>query len=295
MYDKKVIRRRRAILGVCVAVSLILLTAYFGEAIGGPLHSIQRGFVTVLSPVQEGASRALKPVRDLAGWVSDTFHAKSDVKRLEKENAQLTQQLTSARNAQAENAQLAKLVGLDRTTLDAYQPRTARVTVRSPTIWYATIQIDLGSGDGVHVHDPVVTGDGLVGQISEVTPNASVVTLLTDHTSGASVEVLEDARAPDLGLLVPSVGDPGDLLVQQLPPDSGARKGDLVQTAGSQSTRLPSYFPKGIPVGTVTRVSQSELDGTDRQVHVTLGADLRHLDFVQVLTRRALGLRAQTP
>ena len=65
MHDKQV-RRRRAILGVLVGVSLILLTAYFGESSSSPLHTVQRGVVEVLSPVQEGASKALKPVRDVA-------------------------------------------------------------------------------------------------------------------------------------------------------------------------------------------------------------------------------------
>ena len=64
MHDKQV-RRRRAVLGLLVAVSLISLTAYFGESPSSPLHSVQRGIVEVLSPVQEGASKALKPVRDL--------------------------------------------------------------------------------------------------------------------------------------------------------------------------------------------------------------------------------------
>ena len=55
MHDKQV-RRRRAILGLLVGVSLILLTAYFGESPSSPLHTVQRGVVEVLSPVQEGAS-----------------------------------------------------------------------------------------------------------------------------------------------------------------------------------------------------------------------------------------------
>ena len=77
MHDKQV-RRRRAILALLVGVSLILLTAYFGESPSSPLHAVQRGIVEVLSPIQEGASKALKPVRDIAGWFSDTFHAKSE-------------------------------------------------------------------------------------------------------------------------------------------------------------------------------------------------------------------------
>ena len=68
MHDKQV-RRRRAVLGLLVVVSLILLTAYFGESPGSPLHSIQRGIVAVLSPVQEGASKVLSPFRDVAGLV----------------------------------------------------------------------------------------------------------------------------------------------------------------------------------------------------------------------------------
>ena len=75
MHDKAV-RRRRAVLVVLVAASLILLTAYYGESSDGRLHSVQRGALGVLSPIQEGASRVFKPVRDLFGWFGDTIDAK---------------------------------------------------------------------------------------------------------------------------------------------------------------------------------------------------------------------------
>ena len=50
-------------LALLVGVSLILLTAYFGESPNSPLHNVQRGIVEVLSPVQEGASKVLSPVK----------------------------------------------------------------------------------------------------------------------------------------------------------------------------------------------------------------------------------------
>jgi len=96
VYDKTV-RRRRAVLGLLVAGSLVLLTAYFGESASGGLHSVQRGVVEVVSPIQEGASRALKPVRDLVGWVGDTIDAKGDVKELRAERDQLREK-TSIKN-----------------------------------------------------------------------------------------------------------------------------------------------------------------------------------------------------
>ena len=50
-------------LALLVVSSLILLTAYFGESAGGGLHSVQRGVLEVVSPIQEGASRALGVAR----------------------------------------------------------------------------------------------------------------------------------------------------------------------------------------------------------------------------------------
>ena len=90
MYDKTV-RRRRAVLALLVVLSLILLTAYFGEAPNGGLHSVQRGFLTVVSPIQDGANKALKPVRDLFGWFGDTLHAKSQLRRTAQAERQAAQ------------------------------------------------------------------------------------------------------------------------------------------------------------------------------------------------------------
>jgi rod shape-determining protein MreC len=95
VHDKQV-RRRRAVLALLVGVSLILLTAYFGESPNSPLHSIQRGIVEVLSPVQEGASKVLSPFKDIAGWFSDTFNAKSRADRLQKQLDQVRAELAVA-------------------------------------------------------------------------------------------------------------------------------------------------------------------------------------------------------
>ena len=77
MHDK-VVRRRRAVLALLVALSLFLLTAYFGESAGGGLHATQRGALEVLAPIQEGANKALKPARDLFGWFGDTLDAQDE-------------------------------------------------------------------------------------------------------------------------------------------------------------------------------------------------------------------------
>jgi rod shape-determining protein MreC len=283
---KQTVRRRRAVLGLLVGLSLILLTAYFGESAGGGLHALQRGVLQVLAPIQEGASRALKPFRDAAGWFGDTLHAKSQRDQLRKEVKSLRGQVIGGQSAVQENVQLKSLLGLDKSaSLSRYQPVSARVIGRSPTVWYETINVDRGSSSGVRVNQPVVDGDGLVGKVTSVTSGASQVTLVTDHTSGVSAKVTDSGID---GIVQPAVGDPNDLLLAFVSRKQKIVKGEAVVTAGTSSTKLESLFPPGIPIGSVSRVEDAELNLYQR-VHVRPYSDLRKLDFVQILTRPRTG------
>ena len=171
-------------LALLVALSLTLLTAYFGEPAGGALHALQRGVLQVLAPIQEGAGVALKPVRDLAGWFGDTLHARSERDELLRERDALRQEVISNESAVADNQRLRRLLDLDGAGISAYEPVTATVIGRSPTVWYSTLTIDRGRVDGVRVDQPVISGDGLVGKITAVSHGAAQATLITDHTSG---------------------------------------------------------------------------------------------------------------
>ncbi len=293
MHDKTV-RRRRAVLGLLVAVSLISLTAYFGESPTSPLHTVQRGIVEVLSPIQDGASKALKPVRDIAGWFSDTLHAKSQVDRLKNQVATLQSQLAQAKSQAIEDPQLRHLVGLDDAIgVSAYHPVTADVVVRDATLWYAQIEIDKGTADGVAYDDPVIGDGGLVGRISLVGANFAIVTLITDHSMAVAAQVQDGAG--DTGVLVPDVGNPNNLLLQSLPRTAQVQVGQQVVTTGFKDGALQDLYPAGIPIGTVSNASESDLIANG-QVQVSPAVDLRHLDAVQVLTAPHAGtVRAQVP
>ena len=299
MHDKQV-RRRRAVLALLVAVSLILLTAYFGETPSSPLHNVQRGVVEVLSPVEQGASKVLSPVRSVASWFSSTFHAKTQVKQLQQEVARLTNEYAQAKGALLQNHQLSAELHLDASlNLSSYRPVTAQVILRDPTLWYQTISVDKGTDDGVGLHDPVVGDGALVGEVTEVSATASVVTLITDHTLSVTARVL-DANG-DTGELVPAVGNPDELVLQYLQPpnpgevQNGPQQGQLVVTAGFKSGPLESYFPANIPIGNVLPVDENQLlnNGT---IQVAPQADLRSVDVVQILTKTTPGTeRAQVP
>jgi len=290
MYDKTV-RRRRAVLGLLVVSSLILLTVYFGESRGGALHSVQRGLLAVVSPIQEGASRALKPVTNLFGWVGDTVSAKGDLKDTRRERDAWRRQAIRNEAAVAENAQLRGLLGLDQSPKDLtpYRPVTARVNGQSPTLWYARIFIDKGTNDGIRDGMPVLGSDGtdegtgLIGKVETAGSGFSVVTLITD----ASVEVTAiNVQNTTSGVVAPKAGNPRDLILKYTSKDDKVAKGDTIVTAGTTSSRpdLDSPYPPDLPIGRVTRVDEPGSEA--QQVHLKPFVDLRHVQFVQVLTKK---------
>ncbi|HEY7952086.1 MAG TPA: rod shape-determining protein MreC [Solirubrobacteraceae bacterium] len=278
MYDKTV-RRRRAVLVLLVALSLILLTAYFREAPGGGLHSVQRGFLTVVSPIQDGANKALKPVRDLFGWFGDTLHAKSQRDQLRKQVDHLQAALITKQANERSYGELLKLFHLDnQISVSSYTPVTATVVAKSPNIWYSTVTIDAGTSRGVRLNDPVVNGEGLVGKVTEAASDAAQVSLITDSEVGVSAMVNTSGVS---GIVQPKVGDPNDLLLQYLPANSTVNPGDYVVTAGTVAGRGESLFPPGIPIGQVSSIDESS---PYKAVNVHPLANLHNLDVVQVLT-----------
>ena len=287
MHDKYV-RRRRAVLAVLVAVSLILLTAYFGEAENSPLHSIQQGIVEVFTPIQDGASKVLSPVRDLAGWVSSTLHAKSQNAQLRTLNARLDTELAQAGVAKQSYDQLAATLHLsNRLNLGQDGPVWANVTTYNPEVWYETLKIDKGSGAGIAPGDPVLSARGLVGDISSVGSNYAVVSELSSPQFGVEAKIVDGTSRTSVGTLQPAIGSPTTLQVNYLPATASINSGDQVVTAGYSDPSNPavrSLYPAGIPIGTVSNFDYNTLvnNGT---VDVSPDVDLRNISQVEILTR----------
>ncbi|HYJ21791.1 MAG TPA: rod shape-determining protein MreC [Solirubrobacterales bacterium] len=277
MYRKQV-RRRRAVLALLIIGSFVLLTITYGSGSNG----LQRGVSTIFSPVQSVADGALKPARDLVNWFDQTFDARGRNSRLQDELRAARQEAVGADAALAENAQLRKLVQLNRggAIPSGYEPVTGRVIARSPTVWFSDVTIDAGSGDGVEVNDPVVNGDGLVGTVTAVTGGSAQVTLIADSSSAVSAKVVPLGVQ---GVIRPNVGDPGDLILDFIDSTKHINKGQAVVTAGWRGQGIESRFPPNLPIGEVTTASIREQEA-QQQVHVRPFADLRDLDLVQVLT-----------
>jgi rod shape-determining protein MreC len=275
---RKQVRRRRAVLALLIVGSFALLTVTYGQGSNG----MQRGVSAVFSPVQSVADRALKPARDTINWFDETFDAKGRIARLHTELEATRKQAVGAQAALAENEQLRRLLKLDESGAipSGYTEVTGRVISRSPTVWFADVTIDVGSGDGVEVDDPVVNGDGLIGKVSAVTGGSARVTLIADHSSAVAAKIVPGG---DQGVMKPSVGDPDDLILEFLSAEKRVGKGQSVVTSGWRGPVVASGYPPNLPIGEVVDASLL-VQEAQSLVHIRPYADLRDLDLVQVLT-----------
>jgi rod shape-determining protein MreC len=275
---RKQVRRRRAVLALLIVGSFALLTLTYGQGSNG----LQRGVTAVFAPVSSVLDRALKPARDLINWVDETFDARGKNHQLEDEVNALRKEVVGAKAALAENKELHELLKFDKSGAipEGTEPVTGRVIGLSPTVWFSTVMIDVGSGEGVTTGDPVVNGEGLVGKVTAVTGSTSKVTLISDHSSAVAVRVVP---AGVQGIVKPTVGEPNHLVLSFLNSDKNIHKGESVVTSGWQSEEIGSRFPPNIPVGEVTKATIFEQEAQERSV-VRPYADLRNLNTVQVLT-----------
>lgn len=282
MYRKQV-RRRRAVLVLLVVACLVLISSSFSEGEGGPLHSVGDGVATVLGPVEEGANKALKPARDLVGWFDETFDARGENEELRAEVRDLRRDLIDNTGAVEEYDRLKEITKLtSEDDLASFESVFTEVSARSESTWNRSLNIDKGSSDGIAVDDAVVSPDGLVGRIDRVSDGSARVILLTDQESNVTAKVL---KGGPMGLLGPEVGDPDDLIFEQIESDEPIRGRPTVVTAGFTDPKkdLSSRFPAGVPIGEVREESPGEQELLGES-HVQPFADMSKLTTLAVLT-----------
>ena len=274
--------RRRIVVATLVLLSVALLTVYFRESSDGPVHRLEATTMHVVAPLQSGTARLIQPFRSGWNWTSNLFSAQSQNHRLRAEVQQLRSQLAQELLAQQQAAEVKGLTQMTQNTRVFPQGTRfaqARVIARSPTVWYSTVTIDAGSAQGVRVDDAVVNGQGLVGRVSAVTPDASEVTLITDQSSYVDAMIVpsdHEAQGPPQGLVAGSVT--GDVTLEYVDRSQKVVAGQVVATSGQKN----SIFTRGIPIGYVSAVAQQDVE-LYQSISVTPYVDFHTLDLVEVV------------
>lgn len=150
----------------------------------------------------------------------------------------------------------------------------AQVIGSSGTDLSRSIYIDKGSNDGIKPDMAVITAGGIVGKVWIAYPSTSLVLLINDQTSGVGV-MLEKSRLQGVLKGTPD----GAVILERVMSDEKVEPGETVLSSGGDQ-----IFPKGMPVGTVTKVSP----GREMFLHIEVRpeADLSRLEEVLVVTEK---------
>lgn len=246
-------------MGVLVLLSLVLITVSFRSS---ALDGAQGTAAGILKPFEVAADRISRPFRDAVSWGRGLVDAKAQNKQLKARIETLQQQLSLDEGAVHENVQLkAALNYKGLPSIANFRRVNASVSVNPQNAIDQSVAITAGTNDGVRagqvVIDPV-TG-GLVGTVDRAFPSVARVTLLTDSQSAATSIDLTSPTA--VGIIQPGGGGSDALVLDLVSKSKVVREGDTIVTAGSLGkTTLPSMFPRGIPVGTVTSKSTNDVN-----------------------------------
>ena len=264
-------RRGYPVIAALVISSIILVTVYYKEGQDGPLHRIQSWSIGFLLPAQRAASRIADPISGAYRFLSEIGRFRIENDALKKENSELRAKLRALSGLEKENERLRSLLGYERRS--NIKGLTAKVIGWQFTNWQSSIVVDLGKRDGIEKGMPVVSGEGLVGQVVQTSARASRVLLITDQKSGVSVQL---SGSGDVGVLQGQ--SDGSLIATYISKDTTITAGETVTTSG-----LGGVFPRGLYVG---KTADSGKVGYNmyKTVKVVSPVDFRRLEEVLIVT-----------
>lgn len=240
-------------------------------------NSLDKAVLTVSGPIQDVAT-------SMARWFSGVWQdyvylvdVREENDRMRSENARLTEENRRLRYEALENRRLRSLLQLrERIGGELIGAQVIGRDVSRPFFRVTRVRIDRGERDRVRSGMPVITSEGLVGQVRRPEGRFSDILLTVDRRSAVDVVV---QRTGARGMLRGTGEDDRYLTrIQYLRREDDIRVGDLVHTSG-----LGQRFPASILVGRVTRLVRREF-GLYQEAEVTPAVNFSSLDEVLVLT-----------
>lgn len=229
---------------------LIGLVALMALAIDGRVRfpMLNRVVIAVLNPINSGVQTLTGTVASLHSKVQAITTMEAENKQLKKENAELRRANIAMAEFYAENKRLSKLLQY-KEQVPEQKLLTAKVVGRNMGDLQDLVIIDRGAADGINKEMAVVTGDGLVGLVEEVYPDAAKVMLITSSRCKIGARILRaDSRA--VGVISGRSVENMPLEMEHLPREADVIKGDVVVTSG-----FSGRHPSGLVIGTVRETS----------------------------------------
>ena len=174
--------------------------------------------------------------------------------------------------------QLKALLDIDN-TLSEFETINATVIERNTAYWFNNITINKGKKDGIEVGMAVVTNEGIVGKIENISYLTSSVKLITSNDKNNKISVRINSKDKVHNNILTT--DPnGKMIINGIDKTSKVEVGNIVVTSG-----LSEIFPSGIIIGKISKIENDEY-GLSKQALIEAQTDLNNIRFVSVLSRK---------
>ena len=234
----------RVIVMIALSVALMLIDNRTQQ-----FEKLRNVLQTVIYPVMFISTLPREMIRAVTGTMEASSTLQSENESLRQENLLLHSRLEKLHSLEADNRRLKRLLGQSEQI--AENVLLAELVEVSLEPYTQQISLNKGSSDDVYVGQPVINGDGVIGQVVHTSQFQSTVTLLTDPGSAIPVMVMRNGLR---GVLF-GTGVRNKLALPYMTADADIRVGDLLISSG-----MGGRFPTGYPVATVTEVIQQPSD-----------------------------------
>lgn len=268
---------------IILLISVILFVSLLSISIrsGGNSPFLQQVTNDITAVLGRTFSKPANAVTDLFDSVTDLQNTYEENQRLKTEIDRIYERQAELNVLRDETTRLEEELDLQ-SSLTNYQTISGTVISRNPDTWVDQIIIDRGSQDGVEIGMPVMSGNGLVGRISEVNPTSSKVVLLTNieqSSNQVSSEIVMDEIV--YGIISGYDSENKRLMMSQITSSVSVEEGEVVSTSG-----LGGAIPRGLVIGEVEEVGMDSF-GLAQEVYVKPAADFNNIRYVTIIQRQA--------
>lgn len=271
--DEKNDNKKRIIFVVIFFIFMIMFVAFFfrnsSNIVINKVSTIISKPISFIYDICTGTSSKI------AKALEDPESVLAENERLKKENEELKLKDLESKRILDENVSLKNMLGISK-QYQHFNIKLGNIIFREHDNWTKTFTINLGSKDGIKLNQAVVHKDGLVGYISAVNTDTSVVTTILDPTSSVSV-IVSNINEP--AILKGDLEQKSDnkLKLTYIPLDTDISVSDILYTSG-----LGSMYPSSIPVGKIVEVVNKKND-VSRYAIVEPNVDIRQILEVGVI------------
>ena len=269
MYKNK----KAEIAGIVITIIILILIVVFSNA-DSETSFLENAASKLVMPVQNGLTYLKNRISGNSTFFTDINNLTQENVELKQRNSELEQSLRELENVKSENETLKEYLDLTE-KYGEYSTVPAYIINKDISNYSKTIVINVGSDDGIEENMTVIADQGLVGHVISVTNDTAKVRTIIDTSSSVSCLL---STTDESIVCKGTLEEESALKAMYIPDDDGIIQGDSVETSG-----LGGIYPKGIHVGSIKRVVNTQ-NATDRYAIVETAVDFDKLDTVLVIT-----------